>query len=159
MRYYTKPECEEWLHSRQRQAPGETPGLVRERVNYPAEPHRFVAMARWMGATLPERMPVLLWITEWGIWPSSENLHLYHRLRQSYHDYRFLEEAPGHFFLGHESEDLVSFLQLAMLNGWGGYLLTQADYINAFFSHDEFIDFYAANHELLAAVRKLSAGS
>ena len=30
-----------------------------------------------------------------------------------------------------------------MLNGWGGYLLTQADYANAFFSHDEFIDFFS----------------
>ncbi len=30
-----------------------------------------------------------------------------------------------------------------MLNGWGGYSLTQADYVNAFFSHDEYIDFFA----------------
>jgi len=31
-----------------------------------------------------------------------------------------------------------------MLNGWGGYILTQADYVNAFFSHYEYIDFFAA---------------
>ncbi len=64
--------------------------------------------------------------------------------RQSYGDLRLLHEAPGHLFLGHESEDLTSFLQIAMLNGWGGYILTQADYLNAFFSHDEYIDFFAA---------------
>ena len=29
-----------------------------------------------------------------------------------------------------------------MLNGWGGYVLTHADYVNAFFSHDEYIDFF-----------------
>ncbi len=28
-------------------------------------------------------------------------------------------------------------------SGWGGYILTQADYVNAFFSHDEYIDFFA----------------
>jgi hypothetical protein len=41
-------------------------------------------------------------------------------------------------------KDLTSFLQIAMLNGWGGYVLTQAEYLNAFFSHDEYIDFFAA---------------
>ena len=83
------------------------------------------------------RDPALVWITEWGIW--DENWHLYYKLRQSYGDFRLLHEAPGHLFLGHESEDLGSFLQVAILNGWGGYILTQADYINAFFSHDEYI--------------------
>jgi len=68
---------------------------------------------------------------------------LYYKLRQSYSDQRLLHEAPGHLCLEHETEDLASFLQVAMLNGWGGYLLTQADYANAFFSHDEFIDFFS----------------
>ena len=43
----------------------------------------------------------------------------------------------------HEAEDLASFLQVAMLNGWGGYVLTHGNYMNAFFSHDEYIDFFA----------------
>jgi hypothetical protein len=46
------------------------------------------------------------------------------------------------------------FLQIAMLNGWGGYVLTQADYVNAFFSHDEFIDLFARADEHLADLRK-----
>jgi len=100
------------------------------------------------------RSPALLWITEWGIWGSSENWHLYYKLRQSYGDCRLLHEAPGHLFLGHESEDLASFLQIAMLNGWGGYVLTHANYVNAFFSHDEYIDFFAALDENLAGIRK-----
>ena len=29
------------------------------------------------------------------------------------------------------------------MNGWGGYVLTHMDYVNAFFSHDEYIDFFA----------------
>jgi hypothetical protein len=99
-------------------------------------------------------MEVMLWITEWGIWPSSENLHLYYRLRQSYNDHRLLHEAPGHFFLQHEAEDLASFLQLAMLNGWGGYILAEAAYLNAFFSHDEYIDFYGRDESSIASVRE-----
>jgi hypothetical protein len=41
-----------------------------------------------------------------------------------------------------------------MLNGWGGYFLTDANYVNAFFSHDEFIDFFAERDDNLADVRK-----
>ena len=88
-----------------------------------------------------------------GIWPSSENWHLYYKLRQSYAYQRLLQEAPGHFFLEHESEDIASFLQVAMLTGWGGYLLTEANYVNVFFSDDEFIEFLADTDENLASVR------
>jgi hypothetical protein len=56
-------------------------------------------------------------------------------------------------FLEYEAEDLASFLQVAMLNGWDGYLLTQADYVNLFVSHDEYIDFYAAK-SYLAEIRE-----
>jgi len=100
-------------------------------------------------------MPALLWITEWGLWPSSENWHLYYKVRQTYSDPRLLHEAPGHLFLEHETEDLASFLQVAMLNGWGGYVLTQADYVNAFFSHDEHIDFFAKHEANLTDVREV----
>ena len=60
-------------------------------------------------------------------------------------------------FLEHEAEDMASFLQLAMLNGWGGYVLTDAGYVNAFFSHDEFIDFFAEADDCLSDVRKVLA--
>jgi hypothetical protein len=103
---------------------------------------------------LAYRRPVLLHITEWGIWSSSENWHLYYKLRHTYGDKRLLQEAPGHLFLEHEAEDLASFLQLSMLNGWGGYFLTEANYVNAFFSHDEYIDFFAEHDVNLTDVRK-----
>jgi hypothetical protein len=37
---------------------------------------------------------------------------------------------------------------------FAGTVLTQANYINAFFSHDEYIDFFAALDENLARIRK-----
>lgn len=85
----------------------------------------------------------LLWITEFKIWPSSENWNLYYRLRRSYGETASLYERPGHLFSSDEIDDLTSFLQLSALFGWGGYILTEADEINAFFSHDEYIDFIA----------------
>jgi hypothetical protein len=111
-------------------------------------------IAHWIATELTYRMPTLLWVTEWGIWPSSENWHLYYRIRQSHGDHRLLAEAPGHLFLEYEAEELASFLQLSMLNGWGGYVLTHANYANAFFSHDEYLDFYSDNQNMLAEVQK-----
>jgi hypothetical protein len=154
VRFYTRPECEEWLSGRERRKPDAAPGVHVERIDYPSEPHHVFFIAQWIATSLTYRMLALLWITEWGIWPSSENWHLYYKLRQSYSDQRLLHEAPGHLFLEHEAEDLASFLQVAMLNGWGGYILTQADYVNAFFSHDEYIDFFAKREDLLTDVRK-----
>ena len=154
MRFYTEKECETWLSDRKRQRPDLQRDSHREHFEFPSEPHRIFYLALWIAKELTYRMPTLLWITEWGVWPSSENWHLYYKLRQSYGDHRLLPESPGHLFLEHETEDLASFLEVAMLNGWGGYVLTQANYVNAFFSHDEYIDFFAQHQENLAVVRR-----
>ena len=155
MRFYTKDECDEWLAGLGRVKPDAIPEIHKTHVHYPTTVGRIFHLAHWIGSSLMYRSPALVWITEWGIWGSSENWHLYYKLRQSYGDLRLLHEAPGHLFLGHESEDLASFLQIAMLNGWGGYVLTQEDYVNAFFSHDEYIDFIAKHDEDLVDVRKV----
>lgn len=110
----------------------------------------------WLIAHVSRR--VLLWITAWGIFSSCENLHLYHRLRQSYQDFRLLHERPGHLFLKHETEDLASFLQLAMLNTPDGYLLTEYDYANVVFSHDDYMDFYCADAALTESIRSSLSG-
>lgn len=154
MRLYTKDECEQWLRDHGRIKPDEVPDRKTERIIYPPEPHRLYYFAYWIATSLTYRMPTLLWITEWAIWGSSENWHLYYALRRQHRDDRLLHEAPGHLFLAHETEDLASFLQVAMLNGWGGYILTQADYVNVFFSHDEYLDFYARPDGNLSEVRE-----
>jgi hypothetical protein len=124
------------------------------RLGYPQRPHRVFFISHWIARSLTHRKPALLWLTEWGVWPSSENWHLYYKLRQIYGDQRLLHEAPGHLFLEHEAEDLASFLQVAILNGWGGHVLTHANYVNAFFSHDEYIDFHADSEANLTDVEE-----
>lgn len=148
MKFCKPAECEDWLKERNRLRPETIPEIHVRRVLYPPEPHGFFSVSQWISHELTFRMPVLMWITEWGIWNSSENWHLYYKLRQSYGDYRLLPDAPGHLFLEHESEDFASFLQLSMLSGWGGYVLMHADYVNLFFSHDEYINFIAKDYDL-----------
>jgi hypothetical protein len=154
LRFYTKEECETWLSDRQRRKPDTMPDVRVERIEYPTEHYRVFFFAHWVASELTYRRPTLLFITEWGVWPSSENWHMYYKLRETYGDNRLLHEAPGHLFLEHEAEDLASFLQLSMLNGWGGYVLTEANYVNAFFSHDEYIEFFGDNDANLTDIRK-----
>ena len=154
MRFYTQAECEQWIRDRKRVTPNVANAKPSLRLRYPSSSAYLVySWARTIASSITFQGPCLLWITEWAIWSSSENLHLYYRLRQSYHDTRLISEAPGHLFLGHETIDLASFLQIAMLNGWGGHVLTAADYVNAFFSHDEFIDFYSDNASMIDQLR------
>jgi hypothetical protein len=154
LRFYTKEESENWLDGRGRKKPDLIPGVRVERIEYPPKAHRIFFIAHWVATTLTYGQPALLLLSEWGIWGSSENWHLYYKLRQSYGDQRLLHEAPGHLFLEYEAEDLASFLQVAMLNGWGGHILTGANYVNAFFSHDEYIDFYGDKNAGLAEIRE-----
>src|SRR2546422_748311 len=101
-----------------------------ERIRYPPEHYRVFFLAHWVASELTYRRPTLLFIIEWGVWPSSANGHLYYKMRQTYGDNRLLHDAPGHLFLEHEGEDLASFLQLTMLNACGGYVLPEAKYVN-----------------------------
>jgi len=86
-----------------------------------------------------------MFVAGWGIWPSSENWHLYYRLRQSYGDYRLLDDAPGHLFLNYEGQDLVSLLQVGIIGGWDIHLVPSRGYGRAFVSHDEWLELVMAD--------------
>ena len=83
----------------------------------------------------------LLWVVESGVWGSSENTHLYYRVRQSYGDVRHLEQAPAHLALRHEGADMKTLLHLCMMLGWEAFLFTSHDYGRLFVSHDEYGEF------------------
>jgi hypothetical protein len=116
------------------------------------------AYCQQLEQALRPREACVLWVTAWGIWRSSEILHLYYRLRQSYGDQRLLDEAPAHLFLDYESADLVSFLEVGMICGWDMHLIPIVGYARAFVSHDEYVEFAGSGsnpdlvHEFAAQV-------
>ena len=79
----------------------------------------------------------MLWITEWGIWPSGERRHLFDRFRMSYGEQRPLIEIPAFVFDASEREDLVSFLTFPILFLYDCHLLTATGDTWIFLSHDE----------------------
>lgn len=153
MRFITKSECHAWLTGRRREVPSSDAYEFSHREWFPKDGSRLCYVSRQIAVAMMEvRQPCLLWIQETDIWEA--NLHLYYRLRASYGEGRSVEDAPGHLFYGYEVEDLATFLFISLLNGWGGLILTHYDYINGFFSHDNFIDIFARHEETIAELRK-----
>ncbi len=144
MHFLTEDEARAWCGDAYPTHDGRRPTRPRDAARWVRGPiATTVIFARMVEQALRPREACLLWVTETGIWRSSENLHLYYRLRQSYGDTRQLHEAPAHLFLDYEADDLVSFIQLATLNGWDAHILPTVGYASAFVSHDEFIEFVA----------------
>jgi hypothetical protein len=125
-------------------------------IHLPAESGRLLFLARLVASGMTFRDPCLLRVTNSYFWPTSNNWHLYYRLRQSYGDQRLIHEAPGHLFLDYETEDLATFLHVAMLFGWDAQMNFASPYFAADLSHDGFLDVHSDKScpETLAKFRK-----
>jgi len=116
-------------------------GSSAARFDLPKDITKLTWFSRFIERSLQPREHCLLWVTAWGVWPSSENWHLYYRLRQSYADQRLIHEAPGHLFLEFEGADLVSFVEIGVIAGWDMHLIPTIGYGRVFVSHDEWVEF------------------
>lgn len=109
----------------------------------PAKHSQIMHFSRTLMRMSSPKSGLLLLPTEWGIWPSSENLHLYYSLRKYQGEGSSLREAPCHSFSPDELDAALDFIYLFSLFSWGFYLFSfwQADI--AFVSHDEYVTYYS----------------
>ena len=146
MRFYTTSECEEWCQKfgvpldEQRRPTRELVYRHRLRCDFPSSHTQLLWFSSCIESSLQPRDTCLLWVTDFDIFPSSENHHLYYRLRQSYGDLRLLNEAPGHLCLKHETPEVVTLVQLSILFGWDVHLIPTVGYGRAFVCHDEWVE-------------------
>lgn len=96
----------------------------------------------------------LLWVTLHGVWPSTENWHLFYRVRETYGERRPLHQAPAHLFLNFEAVDLATFIGLTLQFGWDAHLLPNLAYVSAFISHDGFLHLYPRHQGSLDTARQ-----
>jgi len=80
---------------------------------------------------------ILIWITEWSIWPSGERIHIFDRFRLSYGETAILIEKPGHIYNNKEYEDALSLCTICTLFLWDCYVVNNKFDKVLFFSHDE----------------------
>ena len=84
----------------------------------------------------------LLWITGWGVWPSSEDWPTYYAARGGKGERRSLDVTPGHLFHGRERGACEAFLAVVLANGWDAHLLAAMEgsvHRRAFVSHDQWV--------------------
>jgi hypothetical protein len=100
----------------------------------------------------PDDCRWLLWLREWGHKPSEEYPEIWNEIRRKNHEKRSIIEAPGHLFEPHEKELAAGMLRLAMLFGWGAFLLSAPLSHSLFISSSELMKLYATSPDVPDAV-------
>jgi hypothetical protein len=103
------------------------------------------------------RGQVLIWTTDWSVWPSGEHVPLFARLREALGDTRSLEEANAQLIDRDSADDGQSLAIVNVLFLWDCWLIADAFDYAVFFCHDEWGQVYARSDDTLqAASRALS---
>lgn len=149
MKIISQNECQEWLETKL----GENLTLevdYKHCLTYhsPNDSGKKTALARVLTHAIDARQPGLLWITAWGIFPSSENMALFDGYRRFLEEDRPIQAAPGHVFDQSDLQQIECLLALALYFYWDASLFNGAD-IAVKTSHDEWISVYAKDEERL----------
>jgi hypothetical protein len=154
MKRLTKDESIEWLAKKQF---GIEPGghhFLRTNstaygvdLSLPESSRGRAIVARAVAESFEESRETMLFITEWGVWPSEESWPLMERALAGYGDPRPVAAAPGFLFGFNEIDDLAAFVRYALISGWSagvvapkspiGFSLTDDDWIGIFGTSEE----------------------
>lgn len=121
----------------------------------PGESRQQAVLVNRLFDQFPSGAEWLLWITEWGVWPTEESQEVWRTIRERFQETRPLKEAPGHLLGADERGLALGMTRLALLFGWDATLITRPLSIVTFFSHDETIDFAAPAEQIDALTRSL----
>ena len=156
MQFLEKSELEEWCIEHQVSLPlSEADGAVASTrfFGQAVTPRgQEAAVVTAVLAELGQWDECLLWIQEWGIWPSSENWPAYYAERGVHGERRSVQVAPGHLALREDSEALATFLRITLENAWEAYVVpvvaghSTGRWVHA--SHDEFVEVLVAQQQV-----------
>jgi len=85
----------------------------------------------------------LLWINEYGIWPSCEDANLFNGFRRSLGENEPVYIKPGHLFRIEDIDNIQSIIAMILYFVWGAFIVTESKDIVIRISHDEYIDIYS----------------
>jgi hypothetical protein len=164
MRFLTQTESAKWceglnIELDQHQRPPQISNPHRIHCGFPTSFTQVLWLSRVIESALQPRRACLVWVTNWGIFHSNENEHLYYRLRQSYGDARLLHEAPGHLCLEYERPEVVTLVYLSMLFGWDVHLIPSVGFGRAFVCHDEWFEIGFDDQSIFASTQKELEGT
>jgi hypothetical protein len=127
MKTIDRAQTLDWLSKRQLQDSSGSinyPGSIQAvRSGIPMDSGRKTALSRVIASLFAEDEEALLWINEFGIWPSAEDWNLFDGFRLSLGEAKAVQERPGHLFskvelkvVGSLTSIFVSALSWSLLN-------------------------------------------
>jgi len=122
----------------------------------PVDAGRRTHLARLLASAFHDAAEGLLWIDEYGIWPSSENRTIFTALRRAFDETRALREAPGHVFSPEDSELLQALIAIVLYFSWGARLFRNDGMLRIRISHDEYVE-CEGNSGVVAALKNCLA--
>jgi hypothetical protein len=144
MRFQTEQECEQWCLDRGHLPPSRMRGrqwpdrYVCHDFSLPKDAQARVSLCRTLWSVSGDFVTGerLLWLDEWGVWPSGEHPALFTTWRAAFGETRSLMEAPGHLVEPHQDADGLSVLVVASLFLWDCWMYLETGLI-VMISHDE----------------------
>jgi hypothetical protein len=79
-------------------------------------------------------------ITDWSVWPSSQNLDLFYAYRRYLGERRLLADAHFHVFTAAEANELRNILHLGLISLFDVAGASTSTDFRFYASHDEYID-------------------
>ena len=135
MRCLTDSEVQVWLRDRIFDSTAPLQRLGPWKV--PKDAGRKMALAQSLTANLKWDAEGLVWATDWGIWPSSENMLIFDRFRLGCGETRSLSQAPAHQFGSSEANEAAAVLALGLYFMWDITVIGARDRLLVHFDHHE----------------------
>jgi hypothetical protein len=134
-----------------------------EQVSYriPADSGKKTVLSRMIASFFDSDGESLLWINEYGIWPSCEDWTLFEGFRKSLGEYSPLFEKPGHIFSKQDLSSVSSLLAMIFYFMWGAIIVSASKNIVVKISHDEMLDIFSSNkkvipHEMIEKIESVT---
>jgi len=123
-------------------------------LRIPSDSGKKTALSKVIASFCDATDEALLWINEFGIWPSSEDRHLFEGFRRSLGEDRPLHEKPGHLFSGEDLDAVGSLLALVLYFCWGAVFISTARGVVITISHDEIIDVFVKDQKDIPDIKE-----
>ncbi|HVZ81007.1 MAG TPA: hypothetical protein VHE12_09480 [bacterium] len=161
MKILAKKEGEKWLQDHQ--LPQTEDGLLnlyKNKISYtlPKDSGIKTALARSLKSFFEDSLSGkdgIFWITDWEVWPSSENQNLFYAYRKTLKDDRTILDAPFHIFDNRDIDAIECLLDLALYFIWGVVLIFPGGKVVIRPSHNECIDVYTESAAELMKFKEL----
>jgi hypothetical protein len=114
----------------------------------PADSGVKCSLARLFSNLLLAESPAFIYVTGWGIWPSSENLDLFDGYRRSIGEERSIRLAPVHLFETSDKPAFVSILSMVLYFVWDAEVFDERGTTLVTISHDEWMEIKTAGSDI-----------